>query len=270
MSEHITQLILNSSQRTSGTPQNPTWVLRNPGIRMDAYEVHRVNISHSFYNITQNNNVIYWTDDTSTAQVSTLTVGNYSIDELLMHIGDVMTADTLADTGTASYSATKNTNSNKITITNNLLANFSIEWSTDAVSKQLACDLGFFPTPHIEDRNKPDPIDLTGDSAYTANNAYWVGRPRTINIKSNLAQMGIRPACNSVLKDGGLFNILTQVLVPTVSGEIITYNADYRVKVPVSGNMIFEITMELLDEQFKQLDLNGIDWQIILLCHNLR
>lgn len=264
-----TKLILNSSQRSSGTPQKCSYTLKNPGIRAKAYEVLKIEIPHSFYNITDNNNKIFWTDDTSTAQESTLTNGNYSIDELLTHIASVMTTDTLADTGTASYLVTKDDNTNKITITNNLAANFSIEWSTNSITQQLAYDLGFFPTPSSEDTGRPTIIDLTGTNSYTANNQYWIGTPKNINVKSNLAQMAIKQPSITILKDGGIFNILDQILVPTVAGEITTYEPQRSIVVPMSEQTIFELNFELLDDDFNCLDLNGREWSIVILLHGL-
>lgn len=265
-----TKLILNSNQRTSGKSHCCTFILQNPGIRAKAYEVLKVEVPHSFYNITAANDTIEWTDDTASALTSTLTHGNYSTDELLTHIGTVMTADTIAGGGTASYTMTKNTITKKITVTNNLGANFSIEWGTNAVTKQLAWDLGFFPTPSQEDRGKPDPITLTGAGTYTSNNQYWIGTPKNINIKSNLAQLSRSPPAITVMKGGGVFSILDQMLVSTTAGEITVYEPAKTVKVPISNNMIFDLTFELLDGDFNGLDLNGRDWSIVLLMHDLQ
>lgn len=265
-----TKLILNSAQRTYGKSHCCGYVLKNPGIRADAYELLKVEVPHTFYNITDANNSIEWTDDTATALTTTLTNGNYSTSELLTHIGAAMTASTLAATGTASYTMTKGDNSNKITTTNNLLQNFSIEWGTNAITKQLACDLGYFPTQSQEDRGKPVPITLSGANSYTAANQYWIGTPKNINIKSNLSQMSLRPPAITVNKNGGVFNILDQMLVQTVAGEITVYEPSARVKVPINTNMIFDINFELLDGDFNALDLNGRDWSITLLLHNLK
>jgi hypothetical protein len=265
-----TKLVLNTAVRTSGKSHCCSFILPNPGIRFSAYEVVKIEIPHSFYNITDANNIIEWVDDTTTSLTSTLTNGNYSTDELLTHIGAVMTASTLAATGTASYSATRDTITDKISFTNNLLANFDINWSTSAITQRLATDLGFFPTPSQEDRGKPTPVDTTGASTHTANNVYWVGKPKNINIKSNLAQLSKAQPSFVVQKGGGSFNILEQILVPTVSGEITTWEPRRPVVVPIRDKLIFEITLELLDENFDLLDLNGQDWNVTLLLHNLK
>lgn len=270
MTTRTTKLILNTAERTSGKSHCCSFILANPGIQFSAYETVKIEIPHSFYNITTANNIINWDDDTATNQITTLTPGNYSTDELLTHIGAVMTADTLADTGTASYSASRNTITDKITITNNLLQNFDINWSTNAVTKQLAIDLGFFPIPTQEDRGKPVPIDVNASSAHVANNVYWVGKPKNINIKSNLAQLSKAQPSFVVQKGGGSFNILEQILVPTVSGEITTWEPTRPVVVPIRDKLIFEITLELLDENFDLLDLNGQDFNVTLLLHNLK
>lgn len=258
-----TKIILNSANRTSGTAHKCRFVLKNPGIRAKNFYVSKIEIPHSFYNITNRNNKIYWTDDTSTAQISTLTNGNYTIDELLTHIGSVMTTDTLADTGTATYSASKNINTKKITITNNLLANFSIEWGTNDTTKQLAYDLGFYPTPSAEDTGRPTPITLSGAATYTANNSYWIGSPKNILISSNLANRAFKPACVSLAKGGGTSNILEQLLVDSVAGQITTREFINPISVPINpSNTIFDLDFELLDQEFNSLDLNGREWSI--------
>jgi hypothetical protein len=264
-----TKLILNSSQRTSGKPECCSFILKQPGIRAEAFEVLKVEIPHSFYNITDANNQIDWEDDTGTSQVSTLTNGNYSTDELLTHISNVMTADTLADTGTATYTASKDANTKKITITNNLLANFEIHWSTNDITQQLARDLGYFETPSAEDRGQPAVVDLTGAATYTANNQYWIGTPKNINIKSNLSGYALKQPAITVLKGGGVFNILDQMLVPTVAGEITVYEPYKSIINKMNSNTIFELNFELLDSEFNKLDLNGREWSIVILLHNV-
>lgn len=262
-----TKLILNSAQRTSGTSHKCSYTLTNPGIRADAYEVLKIEIPHSFYNITDANNTIAWVDELSASLTTTLTNGNYSTTELLTHIAAEMNSDA---TGVAVYTVTTNNNTKKIFIANDTVANFSINWATNDVTKQLAWDLGFYPTQTDEDRGRQDPVNLTGAATYTSSNQYWIGTPKNINIKSNLAQMARRPAAFTVMKGGGVFNILDQMLVTTVAGEITVYEPSKTVKVPISNNMIFEITFELLDNDFEPLDLNGRDWSISLLMHNLK
>lgn len=261
-----TKLILNSANRTYGKPHSCTFVLKGTGIHATSYQVKKIEIPHSFYNITDLNNKIYWTDDTSTAQISTLTNGNYSIDDLLTHIGNVMTTDTLADTGTASYTATRNNTTKKITFTNNLLANFSIEWGTNSITKKLAYDLGFYPSPSSEDFGRPDPVTVSGSSSYTGNNSYWIGTPKNILIKSNLGNRAFKAPCVTLAKGGGTSNILEQVLVNTIAGEITTQEFINPVKVPMTPhNALYEISLELVDEDFNILDLNGREWSIQIL-----
>jgi hypothetical protein len=261
-----TKLILNSANRSSGKPHCCRFVLKNPGLKAVSYQVKKVEIPHSFYNITDRNNVINWDDDTGTNQISTLTNGNYTVDELLTHVGAVMTADTLADTGTASYTLSKDVNTKKISITNNLLANFDINWGATEVTKQLAYDLGFYPTPSAEDQGRPEPVAVNAQSTHTANNSYWIGAPKNILIKSSLANRAFKPACTTLAKGGGVVDILEQVLVDTVAGEITTKEFINPVRVPINPhNTIFELDFELLDQDLNLLDLNGREWSIQIL-----
>lgn len=257
-----TKLILNSANRTSGTSQKCKFVLRTPGILATSYQVKKIEVPHSFYNITNLNNKIVWVDDAANSLTTTLTNGNYSISDLLTHIGTVMTASTVGAGGTASYSLTADNNTKKITITNNLLANFSIDFGASNITKQLAYDLGFFPTPTQQDCCRPTPIELTGSNAYTANNVYWIGSPKNILIKSNLASRNYKPACNTLAKNGGQIGILEQLLVNTLSGEITTQEFANPDMIKISPRPIFELDFELLDQELNQLDLNGREWSI--------
>ena len=262
------RLTINSKDRTFGTSSNFRKIFTQPGIRARAYQVLKIEIPHTFFNITSNNDTLYWTDDTSTAQVSSLTHGNYTTTEFLDHLGTVMTTDTLADTGTATYTASVNTITGKITITNNLLANFSIEWSTDTVSQRLAYDLGFTPVQNIGDVGAPVVVDSTGAATYTANNTYWIGVPKNINIKSNLTRYALTNSNVATARGGGTFDILEQVLVNTVEGDITVYEPQYPIIVPMSLNNIFELDFQLLDSEYNGLDLNGRDWNIIINFHD--
>lgn len=255
-----TKLILNSANRTSGTPEKCRYILRSPGIQAISYQVKKVEIPHSFYNITNNNNIINWNDNAGINITSTLTNGNYSVDELLTHMGTVMTS---GSTGAETYTASKNSITKKLSITNNLGITFSIDWSATDETKQLAYDLGYYPTPHIEDNGRPLPIGITGQSTHSANNSYWIGAPKNILIKSNLANRAKKPACNTLAKGGGSSNILEQVLVNTVSGQITTVEFINPTVVPIRSNLsIYDIDFELLDENFELLNLNGMDWSI--------
>lgn len=258
-----TKLILNSANRSGGTPHKCRFVLRSPGLNATSYQVKKIEIPHSFYNITNLNNTIVWTDDAANDITSTLTNGNYSIDELLTHIGNVMTTDTLANGGTASYTATKDTNTKKITITNNLGANFDIDWATNSITQQLAYDLGFYPTPSDEDTTRPTPVNVSATSSHLANNSYWIGSPKNILIKSSLASRAFKPACNTLAKGGGQIAILEQLLVNTVAGEITTQEFVNPDKVQMTAhNTLYELDFELLDQDLNPLDLNGREWSI--------
>jgi hypothetical protein len=262
-----TRLIFNSVQRTSGRPAKCNYKLPQPGIRGTGFSIDRIEVPHVFLNVNSLNNTIQWTDDVSNVITSTLTSGNYTIDELMSHMASVMTTATLGNGGTASYLVTldNGTISNKINITNNLGANFSIEWSTNSVTQQLAYDLGFSPVNADTDIGRPSIVDSTGASSYTANNQFWIGQPKTINIKSSLAQYCLIPPAISVLRNGGRFNIIDQMLVPTVPSEITTYYPNFEKVFPMSlDTVISEVSFELLDDEFQTLDLQGREWTIVL------
>lgn len=258
----LQRLLLNSRNRFKGKPECPTFTLNNMGVQCKSFFVSKVEIPHSFYNITSANNILYWTDDTGTSQISTLTVGNYTTSELVNHMSDVMTTDTLADTGTATYTVSANGITKKITITNNLNANFSIEWSSCEI---LARMLGFSNSPMGSDFGLPNVVDNSGNYIYNANNQYWIGSPKNILIKSSLMNSAlVSSIVNTSAHESGSFGIIEQVLVDTVAGEITVYEPSFPVDIPCRDDTISVISFELLDENLNKLDLNGRDWSITI------
>ena len=77
-----TKLILNSANRTTGKPHCCTFILKSPGINATSYRVKKIEIPHSFYNITNLNNKLDWDDDTATNFISTLTNGKFRISSI--------------------------------------------------------------------------------------------------------------------------------------------------------------------------------------------
>lgn len=280
--------ILDSSKRFRGTNQQPVFNLPNSGINANSCYVNMANIPHSFYNISvaQNNNVINWTDNSSSANVSTIPNGNYTIDTLLTEIGTQMSADT---TDGFTYSATKNDTTNKITITHDGGANnFSIEWDTgistsyNQPSYNLAKILGFTGTEQIEDffGDNNNINVLSGASSFTGNNVYWLGFPKNLYIKCNIAKKSRQyessaytnepDATGGFVLNSGLNDILLVVPVNTNPGDNIIWR-------PLSGPELIEldprsnitqVSFTILDDNYNVVALNGISW-IIELVFNI-
>lgn len=259
----ITRLILDSAQRHSGTSQNCSFVVPSPGIIGRAYEVVRLEIPHTFYNITAANNVINWTTNTPTATVTTIPVGDYSITALMSEIGTQMSADT--DDGLI-YSCSENTVTKKLTITNSGLSNFELNWGT-TISERFAKMLGFGGVSVNTDIGVPAVPVVTGAATYTGNNVYWVGLPKNLYLKSNIANKSDEPSAMVITPGGGNTNIIHKIQVSTVFGESIIFEPNSVRINKLNNQPITHINFQLLDDNFEEIDLNGNEWGVELLFH---
>lgn len=248
------RLILNSNQRTRGTAENPTFVLQT-GIQANSCYVRSVNIPNVFYNINDNNNLINvdFTELSTTDTDIQLTNGSYNTTQLMNHISAQITAGATGTNYLASYSNI----THKISLTST--ESFIVNWDKNAKTKQLANDLGFYPS-NVSSDGKQEPVATTGTS-HTANHVYWIQPIKTLYIQSSLCNHSSATATRS----GSGFNILETVHTDTAFGESIvkSYDSLYLHNMNQSTT-ITEIDFKLLDENLNPLYLNGRDWMIEL------
>jgi hypothetical protein len=283
-----TKVIFNSAKRYAGTNQEPRFILPNVGIPAKSCYVSKISIPHTFYNIGTrsdpnytwgpNNSKINWIDSIGGVLTSIISQGNYSIDELLAAIGTSMTTSA---TDGLTYTATKNTITNKVTITNSGPTNFQLKWSDSTVTfekdsevRNLAKMLGFTnqetPDDFFGDDNKIN--DLSGAATYTGENVYFIGFTKNIYIKSNLISksrehQSIAYFNNLTLNGGAIIDtgkndVLVQVPVTGTYGDYITHTPQpgYEAITLDNRSSVTEVNFSLEDDNFNILGLNGQPW----------
>lgn len=268
----VQKYIFDSSLRYTGTNNSPKFTIPNVGItEANWFYVNRINIPHTFYNITSLNNQWHWTDNNSADIVSTIPVGNYTIDEILTELGAQMSADT---TDGATYSCSRSARTNKVSITNTSGATFAVRYVFS--SHNLHKLLGFFEAETAEGQFYGDSNRIQALPAavtQTANDTYYAG-VRHIFVKSNIGLQvnNYRSGTiGSIYKsqwsiEQGRQDILFHLPVESSYGGVETYELQGPpVKLYLNNNTLSDITFELLyDEDYLPLDLNGRPWSIEL------
>lgn len=271
-------IIFDSFYRTSGSNNKPTFTLPNVGIQAKGFYVNSVSIPHSFYNITQYNNILRWSNSTSTSTTSTIPIGNYSITELLTEIGTQMTATT--NDGLI-YTASRNTKTNKVTITNNGPSSFGLRIVSSLEQENLSFIfvlLGFSGADvdtYKQTLNLQYLQQLYTGTSITALNSYFIST-NNIYIKSNICNKSTSYNSDAsffkydTAQDNykwfrGLTDILLYIPITTNYGDRIIWNTGNNPTKISTESHITSITFELTDDNnFKQLDLNGRSWTIEL------
>ncbi len=144
----------------------------NPDYKfVTSVELISAEIPKSSYIINNNNNLMYFEEQTGTRIISTIPVGNYTITDLLTAIGTEMTNDSALG---VTYTATLNTLTDKITITSDAfgpsLLNLLFYGGTENFINDTVRSI-YLPNSigPIIGYNR---IDLTGSFSYEAQNIY--------------------------------------------------------------------------------------------------
>lgn len=264
------RFIFDSSLRYAGSNNNPRFVIPNTGIKADSCYINQISIPHSFYNINNVNNEIHWTDSLAVDIMTSITPGNYTIDEYLALISSGMTSDA---TDGLTYTASKNSNTAKVTITNSGPTNFAFRYVTSQECPPcFFVLLGFYELYTDEqffgDYNRI--ASLTGQSSYTANANYYVSI-RTIYIKSNLAKQAVNYFSSAFVNNldnyyigSGKNDIIATIPVTTSFNDLIVQeNPNKIVNFELNGYGITDLHFELVsDDNYEPIDLNGRSWTI--------
>lgn len=269
----IQKYIFDSFYRYSGTNSKPRFILPNVGITAKTCYVNKVSIPHTFYNINNLNNKIYWTDAIGGLITSVISPGNYSINEVLLEIGAQMTADS---TDGLTYSATRNIKTSRVTITNSGPSVFNIRFEVN--QKCPACFFVLFGFYELEndqqfygDFNRI--ASLSGASSYTANANYFLNI-RTVYVKSNLVRQSTNyqshafvnnvQNLNAFFIDSGKNDIITTIPVTSTFGDFLIHESPFETeRLSFQQYGITDVEFELVsDDNYENLDLNGRSWTI--------
>jgi hypothetical protein len=271
------RFIFDSFLRYSGTNNNPKFVIPNVGIKATRVYVNTVSIPHSFYNVTTSNNQIsfYASDDPTRLSLinSTITPGNYTISEILTEVGTQMTADT---TDGLTYTATKDSKTNKTTITNSGPTAFALYSGYPDILTMLGFHGAESEDDFISDSGRLGAVIFNGLSSYVSNASYYVS-PNSIFVRSNIARKTTdyksnafvytyNPTNSSFIIDSGKSDFLLHLPVTTNFGDMIEWRAgNSPVRMALSETSITEVEFELhVGSEYNRLNLNGRAWTIEL------
>ena len=202
-------------------------------------QLNSCEIPHSFYNFSSNLNNINLFLDSSASLV--LTEQHYDVYELIAFI----------TSASFPYSATFNTQTNKITLTNTDTTSHVINFS-ESSSQKLATSLGF---------NNED-VTVASGASITSDNSINLNTIHSIFVHTNL------PVSNVITTtQGNLRTIINKIPVKTKFGEVINYNPYENgiFSVVVNKNEINSLELSLRDQNDILIDLNKCNFEISLL-----
>ncbi len=238
MPHHTTTLIVDSSQRTSGSNESFSLSI-TPPIRYITKTVFKgFTIPNSFYNINTTNNVLIFTDDTGVDNQITITPDNYTGEQLADAIELAMinlpSPGHVVDFDTSSFKFTFTYTGATYTITSN----------TDNVLSTLFPLLGFSTTQ-------------TGSLSYTSDEVANIAKPKYISIKSDILTTKLFPNLQNGIGSEFIYNVFPNVDF----GCMITKQNDSLWEIEyIRSIQIDSIDLRLEDENNNLLDLNGVSW----------
>jgi hypothetical protein len=232
-------LQLDSNLNTNMKIDLQAGITRTNALQDIHIQLNSCEIPHSFYNFSTNlNNVNLFVDGSSSL---VLTGQHYDVFQLVAFI----------TSASFPYSATFDSQTNKITLTNTDSTSHVINFS-ESSSQKLATALGF------------NNLDLTVGSgaSITSNNSINLNTIHSIFVHTNL------PVSNVITTTQGNFRtIINKIPVKTQFGEVINYspmeNAVFSVV--INKNEINSLELSLRDQNDILIDLNQCNFEISLL-----
>lgn len=287
MTSKQVKVIFDSSKRFQCSNSDPVFYLPNTGIKAKSFYINRITIPHSFFNIQAHiqpnynnigNNLIDWVDSGGQTNITYLDEGDYSLTQLLTHIGVKMTA---AAGDSKTYTASLNEITKKVTITNDTASVFQIRWNSSGIQlngrspcQELAKLLGFTSSETCTDfyGDNNNISDLVGLGTYTGVNNVWIGFPRNIYLFSDLCQhsnsyksstfFSVKNGVNEYLAEGKNV-ILATLPVLTTFNDVINYEPEIKEVIHLNTNSkLTQVKFELQNDIFDKLDLRGQPWVI--------
>ena len=268
-----TRLLLDSTYRARGTNEEPSFYIQENSVLSDRFYINSINIPHSFYNIYGDYAKLYWSD-TNGAYVTTITSGDYTINNLMTTLATAMTTQVALGTG-AVYTITRDTTTHKITITNDIASVFSLT-SVNVISLRRL--LGFADVAEDVGSTWGD-IDryngsLTAQSSYTAIDTYYISK-RIVYVSSDIIRntnsynsvfYKVDPVAGTppVLYTQGRKDIIASIPINTTFGETINWTIGNQAVRHKTVKQLTNIAFKLYDEYGNPINLNGRSWTIEL------
>jgi len=239
MPHHTISLILNSSNRTSGTNENFSTTMTPPIKYIHQVILTGYNIPVSFYNITANNNTFIF-DNGGGDLSATVAPDNYTGESLAAELeiqmnlaaaGHTVTFDNITFKFTFSFAG----------------ATFNIPSITTKPLSTLFPRLGFS-------------VAQTGATTYTSDQVADLNTPKHINIKSTIiAGKKLNPNLSDGAEDEFIYVIFPKVNFGCAE---IRQNESLQEYEYIRDFQADSIDLRLEDGDGNILDLNGVPWCI--------
>ena len=192
-------------------------------------------IPYSFYNINSTNNVLTYDIVGGPQLTFSVPVGNYNINQLLTYINNNWTG----------YTVTLNILTNKITITKDDVADFTI------YSGGLGKILGFTSNAYGSSGNAYSVTSASVANLYTITN---------VNVETNLLTYNV----SNISTQTQNRSFLASIPVTVAPFSLISYDNSSSYKTNLYVGEFSNMSIRLLDNNGNVIDMNGVDYTITL------
>jgi len=239
---HNTQIELSSKNRDvslSSSKEDVIIKMNKQLKQFKSFSINNISIPNSFYNITGSNNRLVVTQG---AQDNILiSLGNYTSNTLATTIQTALIGSTVLSSNV--WTVIFDVHSLKYTITSDTA--FTIDSGST-----IGFNMGFQTLP------------TALDTVVISDSSIFLSPGINIYVKSNILSSGLiqRPYYNSLLN-----SIVCSVPINAQPGGIVQYNPGYEMKFSyIVPRNIDYIDIQLLDSNFNVINLNGLDWSMVL------
>jgi hypothetical protein len=239
---NIHTILVNSKNRNGGSSSRFDMALKNGITNINGFAIGNIKIPKTYYNITSLNNNFRFFDSLTTQYDLVIPEGNYDLAQLMTWL-DVNMNLVSPDT----YHFNLNQITNKIDI-----CTAAGTWQLDfTIDNNLATKLGY------EEELYDSSLNDIGNQGIQAPNSPNMQRTCRVHIVCNEIHRNNFHFNNSV----GFGNILDTVIDDVEFGGQIIKRQDFNAFYSLTrANFVSTMSFYLLDDNGKQLDLNGEDW----------
>ncbi len=244
-SKERVRCVINSRNRLNPLTEDSndfTVSLNSSLSRITEIDIERVEIPYSFYAINSTNNVLTFN---SGANSITITPGNYTATTL---ITELTTQLNIAFAG-QSPAVTFSSLTYKLTISKS--SAFNVDSYTDIPTSTASYALGFH-------------VSSATSTSITADSAINIAGPNYILISSEYLTSGIQH--KTLFSDSTYQSVFWAVPVSCSPGDTIIENPLIPIRLNAQTTVLSTdvIDIQLYDDRYNLLDLNGLDWAMQL------
>jgi hypothetical protein len=242
------RMIINSKNRLnpgSEPSHNFTFSINYTLSRISEIYIERVEIPFSYYTINTSNNVLTFN---SGADSITISPGNYTASSLIVEMTEKLNLAFIAQDPVVTFNST----TLKMTISKS--SAFIVDSILSVPTSTIAPVLGFR-------------VSSSSATSATANSAMNISGPNYILISSNYLTRFIQH--KTLFSTSAYSSVFWAVPVSSSPGDTIIETPNLPIK--FNSKTTFKLTdiidVQLYDENYALLDLNGLDWamQLILI-----